>query len=64
MTEKAHRSISRLPHLYAALVMLMTMVMVPMAAAQTIYVMDSGDTVRVTVFGEPDLSGEFKVDAM
>lgn len=64
MTEKAHRSISRLPQLCAALVMLMTMVMVPMAAAQTIYVMDSGDTVRVTVFGEPDLSGEFKVDAM
>jgi polysaccharide export outer membrane protein len=33
------------------------------ARAQTIYVMDSGDTVRVTVFGEPDLSGDFKVDA-
>ncbi|MEQ9345250.1 MAG: polysaccharide biosynthesis/export family protein [Thalassospira sp.] len=31
--------------------------------AQTIYAIDSGDTVRVTVFGEPDLSGEFTVDA-
>jgi len=31
--------------------------------AQTIYSIDSGDTVRVTVFGEPDLSGEFSVDA-
>ena len=32
-------------------------------AAQTIYSLDSGDLVRVTVFGEPDLSGEFSIDA-
>ena len=27
------------------------------------YVLGTGDRVRVTVFGEPDLSGEFEVDA-
>ena len=32
-------------------------------AAQTIYSLDSGDLVRVTVFGEPDLSGDFSIDA-
>lgn len=32
-------------------------------SAQTVYRIDSGDTVRVTVFGEPDLSGAFEVDA-
>lgn len=31
--------------------------------AQTIYHINSGDTVRVTVFGEAELSGEFAVDA-
>ena len=31
--------------------------------AQTIYPIDSGDTVKVTVFGERELSGEFVVDA-
>jgi polysaccharide export outer membrane protein len=47
-----------------ALVMLFAlMVLTVTARAQTIYVIDSGDTVRVTVFGEPDLSGDFKVDA-
>ncbi|NIY75184.1 polysaccharide export protein [Thalassospira sp. HF15] len=50
--------------LCAVLSLLFTLLIAPVAAAQTIYVMDSGDTVRVTVFGEPDLSGEFKVDAM
>lgn len=39
------------------------MVVTVSATAQTIYVIDSGDTVRVTVFGEPDLSGDFKIDA-
>lgn len=33
------------------------------ARAQTIYPIDSGDTVKVTVFGERELSGEFTVDA-
>jgi polysaccharide export outer membrane protein len=43
---------------------MITLMMITLAAkAQTIYVMDSGDMVRVTVFGEPDLSGDFKVDA-
>jgi len=46
------------------LVTLITLMVATVAAkAQTVYVMDSGDTVRVTVFGEPDLSGDFKVDA-
>ncbi|HEU4524760.1 MAG TPA: polysaccharide biosynthesis/export family protein, partial [Gemmatimonadales bacterium] len=27
------------------------------------YVLGTGDRVRVTVFGEPDLSGEFEIDA-
>ncbi|WP_412777777.1 polysaccharide biosynthesis/export family protein [Thalassospira lucentensis] len=36
---------------------------IPAAHAQTIYHINSGDTVRVTVFGEADLSGEFTVDA-
>jgi len=31
-------------------------------AAQEDYRLDTGDSVRVTVFGEGDLSGEFKVD--
>lgn len=30
--------------------------------AQTIHQIERGDTVRVTVFGEPDLSGDFIVD--
>jgi polysaccharide export outer membrane protein len=47
------------------LVPLITLMTITLTAkAQTIYVIDSGDTVRVTVFGEPDLSGEYKVDAM
>ncbi|BDW90858.1 polysaccharide biosynthesis/export family protein [Thalassospira tepidiphila] len=51
--------------LSTALITLLALISMTMTAkAQTIYVMDSGDTVRVTVFGEPDLSGEFKVDAM
>lgn len=33
------------------------------ANAQTVYVINSGDTLRITVFGEPDLSGDFTVDA-
>ncbi len=42
---------------------------VPVAAAEgsvpsveEIYRLDSGDQVRITVFGEPDLSGEFELD--
>lgn len=51
--------------LRTALITLLVLIAMTMTTkAQTIYVMDSGDTVRVTVFGEPDLSGEFKVDAM
>lgn len=34
------------------------------ARAQTIYPIDSGDLVRVTVFNEPGLSGDFTVDPM
>ncbi|WP_339777593.1 polysaccharide biosynthesis/export family protein [uncultured Thalassospira sp.] len=30
-------------------------------AAQPVYTLGSGDKVRITVFGEPDLSGEFEV---
>ncbi|WP_336079834.1 polysaccharide biosynthesis/export family protein [Thalassospira sp. CH_XMU1448-2] len=33
------------------------------AIAQTLYALDSGDTLRITVFGEPDLSGDFTIDA-
>ncbi|KJE34256.1 polysaccharide biosynthesis protein [Thalassospira sp. HJ] len=50
--------------MFALFIFILTLMSAPGAQAQTIYVMDSGDTVRVTVFGEPDLSGEFKVDAM
>ena len=32
------------------------------AQAQDGYVLDAGDRVRVTVFGEADLSGEFQID--
>lgn len=32
------------------------------AGAQNAYILGPGDRVRVTVFGEPDLSGEFQVD--
>lgn len=32
------------------------------APAQDAYVLGAGDRVRVTVFGEPDLSGEFQID--
>lgn len=32
------------------------------AYAQTAYQLGSGDKVRITVFGEPDLTGEFEVD--
>ena len=51
-------------YLLALIIFTLTLLSTPGTQAQTIYVMDSGDTVRVTVFGEPDLSGEFKVDAM
>ena len=56
-----------LKSLRAALITLVPLITLMVATVtaktQTIYVMDSGDTVRVTVFGEPDLSGDFKVDA-
>jgi len=32
------------------------------AQSNTTYRLDSGDKVRVTVFGQPDLSGEFEID--
>lgn len=35
----------------------------PVAAQQPGYQMGSGDRVRITVFGETDLSGEFELDA-
>jgi polysaccharide export outer membrane protein len=34
----------------------------PIADANEPYQLDSGDKLRVTVFGQPDLSGEFAVD--
>jgi protein involved in polysaccharide export with SLBB domain len=34
----------------------------PLAEAQEPYTLDSGDKLRVTVFGQTDLSGEFAVD--
>lgn len=63
MTPKSLTSGSIFRHLCAVLSLLFILLIAPAAPAQTIYVMDSGDTVRVTVFGEPDMSGEFKVDA-
>ncbi|MEM7293765.1 MAG: polysaccharide biosynthesis/export family protein, partial [Pseudomonadota bacterium] len=37
-------------------------VMLGVANAQGEYRLDSGDQVKVTVFGHPDLSGEFEID--
>jgi polysaccharide export outer membrane protein len=34
----------------------------PLADVDAPYTLDSGDKLRVTVFGQPDLSGEFAVD--
>jgi polysaccharide biosynthesis/export protein VpsN len=36
--------------------------MAPTAGAETGYRLGSGDQVRITVFGEPDLTGQFAVD--
>jgi polysaccharide export outer membrane protein len=44
-------------------VLLSLLMAIPPVTAQTIYPIDSGDILRVTVFGEPDLSGDFTVDA-
>src|SRR5262249_20694543 len=35
----------------------------PSGAGLADYRLGSGDTIRVTVFGQPDLSGEFPIDA-
>lgn len=47
----------------APIVLFVAMWLPAQASAQTVYTMGSGDTIRVTVFGEPDLSGDFTVDA-
>lgn len=44
------------------LAMLVALLLPAQAPAQDGYVLDSGDRVRVTVFGEADLSGEFQID--
>lgn len=49
--------------LFCVLMVLVFVIWPGTLIAQTIYSIDSGDTVRVTVFGEPELSGEFSVDA-
>ncbi|MFC1796294.1 polysaccharide biosynthesis/export family protein [Pseudomonadota bacterium] len=33
-----------------------------LSASDTTYKLDSGDIIRINVFGQPDLSGEFKLD--
>lgn len=43
---------------------LITVLMVfAVAAASPSYILGTGDKLRITVFGEPDLSGEFEVGA-
>lgn len=44
------------------LALLAAMLLPAPAPAQDGYVLDAGDRVRVTVFGEADLSGEFQID--
>ncbi|MCC9621106.1 polysaccharide export protein [Thalassospira sp. MA62] len=58
-----------------AMMMVMTVLMIPVlglmvtclpirpSQAQTIFTVDSGDTLNIRVFDEPALSGEFSVDA-
>ncbi len=43
-------------------VLLMVLIFSPPIAAADEYRLGSGDLIRVTVYGEPDLSGEFKLD--
>lgn len=47
----------------AAVGAVMLLLVVPSVVAQEefVYRLDSGDLVRITVFGQPDLSGEFEV---
>ena len=47
--------------LWATVVLLILCAVLP-ASAQDAYELGPGDRVRVTVFGEPDLSGDFQID--
>lgn len=46
----------------AAVVLLGMLAAGPLAAADSEYLLGSGDKVRVTVFGEPDLTGQYEID--
>lgn len=51
---------------YAYLALLAVLLWMPGIQAQTLsdtYKLNTGDKIRVTVFGHPDLSGEFEIDA-
>lgn len=45
-----------------ALVLVLLLAGAAPSAAQEAYVLGSGDRVKITVFGEPELSGEFQID--
>lgn len=47
--------------LYILALCFVALVAVPVAAQQPVYTLGSGDKIRVTVFEEKDLSGEFEV---
>jgi len=47
----------------AAIVMLATVISWPLSAADSDYLLGSGDKVKVTVFGETDLSGQYEIDS-
>lgn len=44
------------------LALLLLVSAVAAASAQGAYVLGSGDRIKITVFGEPELSGEFQID--
>jgi len=50
-----------MPGLAALCAVLMLLLSAPVAAQAPVYRLGSGDQLRVTVFGQPDLSGQFEV---